>query len=130
MQVKQLREHIIHPARGGIQIGMTTDDMYPRLHSGMRKFFCRTIRTQAFQRMKDSRMMGDDKFGLASLCLGQQGRGRVQGKENRGDPTVRVADEQTDIIPGLSEIKRGYPLKNIKYILNFYHNKKKKRHSP
>jgi hypothetical protein len=75
-------------------------------------------------------MVGDDKFGIALLCLGNQGTGRIQGKENGGNPIVWIADKQPDIIPGLSEIKRSDPLKNIEYILNVYHNKKKKRHSP
>ena len=95
---------------------MASDDMYSRPHGGMEKSFRRTIQTQGFQGMKNGRMMGDDKFGIASFGLGNQRAGRVQGEKNGGDPTVRTADKQADIIPGPSEIKRGDLLKNMNYM--------------
>ena len=109
---ENIRQHIVHPALGGIQIGVHTNGGNARLH----QLIGHIGGAQPLERIKDDRVVRhDDRAPLCrSFC--HHLRGDVQRHQHPAHRAAAV-HQQAGVIPVLCQFRRGKPLHSFVYLL-------------
>ena len=109
---ENIRQHIVHPALGGIQIGVHTNGGNARLHQLIRHIGG----AQPLERVKDDRVMRHDDRALLCRSLCHHLRGDVQRHQHPAHIAAAV-HQQAGVIPVLCQFRRGKPLHYFVYLL-------------
>ena len=109
---EKIRQHIVHPALGGIQIGVHTDGGNARLH----QLIGHIGGAQPLERVKDDRMVRHDDRALLCRSFCHHLRGDVQRHQYPAHLAAAV-HQQAGVIPVLCQFRRGKPLHYFVYLL-------------
>ena len=109
---EKIRQHIIHPALGGIQIGVHTDGGNARLH----QLIGHIGGAQPLERVKDDRVVRHNDRALLCRSFCHHLRGDVQRHQHPAHLAAAV-HQQTGVIPVLCQLRRGKPLHYFVYLL-------------
>ena len=109
---ENIRQHIVHPALGGIQIGVHTDGGNARLH----QLIGHIGGAQPLERVKDDRVVRHDDRALLCRCFCHHFRGDVQRHQHPAHRAAAV-HQQAGVIPVLCQLRRGKPLHYFVYLL-------------
>ena len=105
-------QHIVHPALGGIQIGVHTDGGNARLH----QLIGHIGGAQPLERVKDDRVVRHDDRALLCRSFCHHLRGDVQCHQHPAHIAAAV-HQQAGVIPVLCQLRRGKPLHYFVYLL-------------
>ena len=109
---ENIRQHIVHPALGGIQIGVHTDGGNARLH----QLIGHIGGAQPLERVKDDRVVRHDDRALLCRSFCHHLRGDVQRHQHPAHIAAAV-HQQARVIPVLCQLRRGKPLHYFVYLL-------------
>ena len=109
---ENIRQHIVHPALGGIQIRVHTNGGNTRPHQLIRHIGG----AQPLERIKDDRVMRHDDRALLCRRFCHHLRGDVQRHQHPAHIAAAV-HQQAGVIPVLCQFRRGKPLHSFVYLL-------------
>ena len=109
---EKIRQHIVHPALGGIQIRVHTNGGNARLHQLIRHIGG----AQPLERVKDDRVVCHDDCALLCRSFCHHLRGDVQRHQHPAHRAAAV-HQQAGVIPVLCQLRRGKPLHYFVYLL-------------
>lgn len=122
LQGKGLGKNVADAASDRIEIGMAGDDADVVAGSGGDESADGGVGAECLQGPEDDGVVGENEIVSTGAGLVDQGTGGVKREQDAVDRLLRIANQETDIVPVFSQVFRGYVLQDIEKVLNGRHS--------